>query len=60
MNELVEELSQAMLPHKMFEIFGLPIYDTIVTMWLVMAVLIVAAYVLGRNLQMVPSNISSP
>lgn len=63
MNELVTELGHAMLPHKLFEIslFGyhIPIYDTIITMWIIMAFLTVVAFVLGRNMQLVPGKVQN-
>lgn len=59
MNGLVEELSHAMMPHTMFKIGGIPISDTIVTMWIIMAALIALAFVLGRNLNLVPSKVQN-
>jgi F-type H+-transporting ATPase subunit a len=53
-----EELVKAMSPHGLFEInlFGLKVFitDTIFVMWLVMAAIIIFAYILTRNLKTVP------
>jgi F-type H+-transporting ATPase subunit a len=59
MNELVQELSRAMMPNTLFRIYGIPITDTILTMWIIMAILIAFAYVLGRKLELVPSKIQN-
>ena len=55
---LGEELIKAISPHNLFniKIFGLsiPVTDTVLTTWLVMAFLILAAFLLTRNMKMVP------
>lgn len=55
MNELVEKLNHYMLPSTVFTIAGIPITDSVITMWVIMAFLTVLAFVLGRKLEMVPS-----
>lgn len=53
-----EELVNSLNPHKVFSfnIFGyeVPVTDTIIIMWIVMAIIIIAAFILTRNLQTVP------
>lgn len=53
-----EELIKAMNPHEMFhfELFGvtIPVTDTVIVMWIIMAFIIIAALVLTRDLQTVP------
>ena len=59
MNELTDELNHAMMPQTMFHIGTIPITDTIVTMWIIMAILISLAFVIGKNLTTVPSKIQN-
>lgn len=55
---LGEELVKAMSPHGLFQInlFGFKVYvtTTIFTMWLVMAIIIILAYIVSRNLKNIP------
>lgn len=55
---LSEELVNAMSPHELFSfnLFGysIPVYDTVLVMWFIMAVVIIVAIVLTRNLKLVP------
>ncbi|MCX7748871.1 MAG: F0F1 ATP synthase subunit A [Clostridia bacterium] len=53
---LTEELTNAMLPHEVFRIpvLDIPVTDTVINMWIVMAVIIVLAIVFTRKLEMVP------
>ncbi len=55
---LGEKLIHAMSPHTKFEfsLFGytIPITDTVITMWLIMAFLIIAAFILTRNFNKIP------
>ncbi|MBD3238563.1 MAG: F0F1 ATP synthase subunit A [Candidatus Moranbacteria bacterium] len=39
---------------KVFELGGLPITNTMITVWVVMAMVLVGAYLVGRNIQSVP------
>ena len=41
-------------PRFLFEVFGLRVSETLVTQWLVMLVLIVVAYLISRNLKLMP------
>jgi F-type H+-transporting ATPase subunit a len=56
--ELGTELTNAISPHRVFSInlFGyeLPISDTVVVMWLIMAILIIFAVIFTRKLETVP------
>lgn len=56
--DLGEELLQSMSPHDLFNInifgFNIPVSDTVVVMWVVMAVLIIVALVLTRKMKLVP------
>lgn len=59
MEELNLELNHAIVAHEMFKIpflFGweISITDTIITMWLVMAIIILFAYVITRNMTLIP------
>ncbi|NTW72360.1 MAG: F0F1 ATP synthase subunit A [Eubacteriaceae bacterium] len=55
---LSEELTIAMSPHGLFgfKIFGMEIFvtDTIFLMWIIMAIMIILAMLLTRNLKLVP------
>jgi F-type H+-transporting ATPase subunit a len=51
---LSDKLSDVIKSHKMFEIFGIPITDTVLVSWLVMAVLIIGSVILTRNMKTVP------
>jgi len=56
---LGEELINAISPHNLFNIniFGLsiPVTDTVMTTWLIMAFLIIAAVALTRNMKLIPA-----
>ena len=58
MGNLAEELNSIILPHNLFEIklFGvsIPVSDTVITMWLVMAILIILSLIFVRNFKLVP------
>lgn len=59
MADLGAKLTEKMIPSYVFEIGGIPITDTIVTMWLIMAFLIIASLILTRKLSLVPSKSQS-
>ncbi|HVZ76114.1 MAG TPA: F0F1 ATP synthase subunit A [Candidatus Paceibacterota bacterium] len=44
---------------RLFSVWGMPITNTIVTMWLVMAALLIAAFFIGRNLTLIPGKVQS-
>jgi F-type H+-transporting ATPase subunit a len=49
-----QKLQEAIGSHSMFHIFGIPITDTVLVMWIIMAVLIIAALILTRKMVTVP------
>lgn len=49
-----EKLSEAIKSHEMFRIFGIPITDTVLVTWLIMAVLIIGAVILTRKMETIP------
>jgi len=57
--ELSEQLSERMSPHNVFNIhilgYTLPIADSIIVMWGVMAIVIILALIFTRNLKTVPT-----
>ena len=46
---------EEVFPHVVFRLFGIPVQDIVIQTWIIMAVLILLAYVAGRNLQVRPS-----
>ncbi|MCX7921028.1 MAG: F0F1 ATP synthase subunit A [Clostridia bacterium] len=60
MSDLNTELNHAMLPHEMFSIpvpftdYKIPVTDTVVVTWIIMAVIILFAYIFTKKLSMVP------
>lgn len=54
-----EKLTHAMEPHPVFEIdlfgFVIPVSDLVVTMWVIMAVMILLAFFLTRKLTLIPN-----
>ncbi|HWB33978.1 MAG TPA: F0F1 ATP synthase subunit A [Candidatus Paceibacterota bacterium] len=44
---------------RLFTVWGIPVTNTIVAMWVVIAALLVAAFIIGRNLSLVPSRVQS-
>src|SRR5258708_39080063 len=46
-------------PNVLGHIFGVPITNTLLTAWLVMAVLIVVGYLIGRNPKLIPGKIQA-
>jgi len=58
MTDLNAELNNAMLPHNMFSfnLFGytVPVSDTVITTWLIMAILIFASLLLTKKMYLVP------
>lgn len=49
-----EGLHIALAADRLFSLWGIPITNTILTMWLVMALLIIGGFILGRRLRLVP------
>lgn len=52
---MAQELDISIAPHVITEIAGLPITSTLITSWLVVVVIIVGAFLIGRSLKLVPS-----
>jgi F-type H+-transporting ATPase subunit a len=56
--ELSKELTSAMSAHEIFSIppggFNIPVTDTVIVMWIIMAFLIISAYVLTRQMKSIP------
>ncbi|MBX2866810.1 F0F1 ATP synthase subunit A [Candidatus Kaiserbacteria bacterium] len=46
-------------PHVLGHIFGIPVTNTLLTVWLSMAIVIVMAFFVGRSLKMVPRKLQS-
>jgi len=44
---------------RLFEVFGLPITNTLLTMWIVMAILLIAAYFIGKRLMLKPGKVQA-
>lgn len=63
MEEISKELTHAMLPHELFSInafgFKIPVTDTVVTTWIVMAFLIILSIIFTRKMSVVPSKIQN-
>lgn len=49
-----EGLHISIAPHHIGELWGLPITSTLLTSWLVVAIIVLGAFLLGRGLRMVP------
>lgn len=49
----------ALKPEIVAEVFGLPITNTLITSWAVMAVLLLIAFFVGRNVKLIPSKIQT-
>ncbi|MBI3573641.1 F0F1 ATP synthase subunit A [Candidatus Kaiserbacteria bacterium] len=47
-------LQISLAPHTIGTLFGIPITSTLLTSWLVVAILLVGAYCIGRSLKLVP------
>ena len=54
MEEFGHELQNIIKPQS-FEIFGIPLTDTVVLMWIVMAIVILFSYVFTRKLKTIPN-----
>ena len=54
-----EGLSVKLSPYVLGEVFGVPITATLLTTWLSMAILLVLALVVGKNLKAVPGKLQS-
>jgi len=54
-----EGLHITLKSERLFDIFGFPIANSTLTMWVVMAVLLVAAYFIGRSLKLVPGKVQA-
>lgn len=54
-----EGISVKLSPYIVGEIFGVPITATLLTVWLSMAILLVLAFFVGRNLKAVPGKLQS-
>lgn len=54
-----EGISVKLSPYIVGEVFGIPITATLLTTWLAMAILIVLALVVGRNLKTMPGRLQS-
>lgn len=52
-----EGLHIALASERLFEIWGFPITNTIITMWVVIGVLLVFGFLVGRGLRLVPSKV---
>ncbi len=52
-----EGLHIALAAEPLFYVWGFPITNTIVTMWVVMAVLLIFAFLVGRGLRLVPNKV---
>jgi F-type H+-transporting ATPase subunit a len=48
-------ISIHLAPKVIGHLWGIPLTNTLLTVWLVMALLILAAYLIGRNMRLVPS-----
>lgn len=46
-------------PQVVFELFGIPITETIVNTWIVMAIMIIAAYLVTRKFEKLPSGVQN-
>ncbi len=42
-------------PQVMFEIFGIPVTETVTTTWGIMAVMVIVSYIVTRNLEKIPT-----
>lgn len=49
-----EGLHITLAAERLFEIWGIPITNTLTTMWLVMGVLVIGGFMLGRRLRLIP------
>lgn len=58
-HESTEGIKIKLAPHAHTDIAGIPLTDTLLTTWLVMAIMLVAAFMLGRKLTMVPGRIQT-
>lgn len=52
-----EGIHIALSPEVIFQFWGIPVTNTLVTSWAVMVVLIVLAFLVGRNLKLIPGKI---
>lgn len=57
--EAAEGISIKLSPYIVGEVFGVPITATLITSWVVVLLLIVVAFVVGRSLTLVPSRTQS-
>lgn len=46
-------------PSVVFEIFGIPINETILNTWIIMGIIIVVAYLISRNFEKMPSGVQN-
>ncbi len=57
--DMGEKLVHAMESHRVFTInifdYSIPVTDTVIVMWIIMAVMVILAYIFTRRLQAVPS-----
>ncbi len=51
---MAEGLHISIAPHHITDLGGLPITPTLITSWLVVAIIVVSAYLIGRSLKLVP------
>jgi len=49
----------ALKSERLFEVFGFPITNTLLTAWVVMAILLVAGYIIGHSLQLTPGKVQA-
>lgn len=54
-----EGLHIALASERLFDVWGFPITNTIVTMWVVMGLLIIFSFLVGRGLRLVPSKVQT-
>lgn len=55
----MSDIHIALAPEVLGHFFGLPITNTLLTVWVVMAILIVFGYLLGRNPKLIPGRIQT-
>jgi F-type H+-transporting ATPase subunit a len=54
-----EGLHITLKAERLFEVWGLPITNTLITVWVVMAIMLVAAYFIGKSLKVTPGKVQS-
>lgn len=63
MDKFNEDLNHLIKPREFFDfnVFGIeiPVTDTIINMWIIMAIMMISGYFMGRNLQNVPNKLQN-